>query len=224
MFLILSFLFSLFIVYMLSREDYTLMRKNITLEDMFNLSFLGIAGCLLISRIFFVLFHWKRLYSNPLAFLLIPYFPGLSFPGGILVGMLLLLIISRKRKMPWGRLLDIFTLAAFFGITGYHFLTFIWDLFLNRNHLLSDGVHLIGYIFLFVSCLLLYRSEHWKDGFISSILWIILSLTISIENFIAMKQHFHFFMTEQSLFLIILITSIGILIGSSNLITTAKKH
>src|SRR5438270_6523068 len=105
------FFIALFCIYLLSRDDFILLRKNITLEQVFNYAFVSLAVGILSARIVYVLLHPSLRYLNPLVFLIFPYFPGLSTIGGVIGVMIFLLAVSRKKKIPKGRLYDIFSLS-----------------------------------------------------------------------------------------------------------------
>ena len=100
LFLFLGLLAFLFTIYVLSKEDMVFVRKNVSLEQLFTLSFLSLGVSIFFSRLFFVLFNFKTIYLNPLVFFLIFYFPGLSFPGGLLAGAGFVLLYARRKKMP----------------------------------------------------------------------------------------------------------------------------
>jgi prolipoprotein diacylglyceryltransferase len=125
-FLLLGFLTFLFVLHILSREDWVLMRKNVTLEQLFNIAILTCIAGLFFARIFYIVFnpHWK--YLNLLVFFLVPYFPGLSLSGGIVGALLFLVYYSKLKKFPFERvadLLSIVLLLAFpVGLIGSLFL------------------------------------------------------------------------------------------------------
>ncbi len=109
--LLIGFMLFLFTLYVLSREDFVFLRKNIILDDIFNVAFVTFFFTVFFSRFFYVLTHFETSYLNPLVFFLIPYFPGLSLTGGIIGGVLTLLVITKKKKYPRGRFLDFFAFA-----------------------------------------------------------------------------------------------------------------
>jgi prolipoprotein diacylglyceryltransferase len=112
-FFILSFFVFLFCLYKLSKDDIVLIRKNISLDQLFNVVFLiSIAG-FLSARIFYVLSNPDRGFLNPLVFFLVPYFPGLSLVGGVAGAVLLLIYYGRQKKYPVGRILDFVVISLF---------------------------------------------------------------------------------------------------------------
>lgn len=98
--LLVCLLVYLFTVHLLAKEDLVFVRKNITLETLFNLAFYTCGMGLLASRIVFVALHFKPGYFHPLVFLLFPYFPGLSLVGGIIGAMLFLMLYGKRKKNP----------------------------------------------------------------------------------------------------------------------------
>lgn len=121
--ILLCFFLFLFTLYVLSREDFVFLRKNISVEEIFDVAFITAVVSLFFSRLFFVLIQFDMSYLNPLIFFLIPYFPGLSLLGGILGCVVSVLIITKHKKYPRGRFLDFFSIALLsvlpLGYTGF---------------------------------------------------------------------------------------------------------
>lgn len=103
--------FSFFTLYVLSREDFVFLRKNISVENIFDVAILTAIFSLVFSRLFFVIDNFSFFYLNPLVFFLIPYFPGLSLFGAIVGYVLSALIITKQKKYPRGRFVDFFSIA-----------------------------------------------------------------------------------------------------------------
>ena len=109
--LLVCFFVFLYSIYSLAHDDFVLTRKDISVEVIFNASFLCAFFALLMSRIFYVSSHPKPLFSGILGFLLFPYFPGLSIVGCLVGGLAILFTYSRVKKLPFGRLFDFFSFA-----------------------------------------------------------------------------------------------------------------
>ncbi|MEX2012911.1 MAG: prolipoprotein diacylglyceryl transferase family protein [Candidatus Levyibacteriota bacterium] len=132
--LLVSFFIFLFFLYFVSRDDFVLIRRDITSDNIFNVAFLLAAVAILSSRLFYAFSHPNQNFLNPLYFLLFPYFPGLSLVGGVLGGGIFLYVIARVKKMPTARILDLFTLSflasmplgvvGYYILAGYNFLSF----------------------------------------------------------------------------------------------------
>jgi len=110
-FLLFGLFISLFSVYYLSRDDLILLRKDVTVEKIFNLAFAIFFGGLFFARLAYGILYSTKIFSNPLKFFLFPYFPGLSLTGGTTGGILLLFLILRSKNLPTGRIFDIFSIS-----------------------------------------------------------------------------------------------------------------
>lgn len=108
LFLMLGFIAFLFTLFEVSKDDTLFIRKNVTLDNLFTMAFFSAGIGLLFARLFYVLVHFSMLYINPLVFLLVMYYPGLSFPGGLLAGAVFVMFYARRKKMPLGHTIDFF--------------------------------------------------------------------------------------------------------------------
>ncbi len=146
-FLFLGFFTALFSIYYLSRDDLILLRKDVSMEQVFNLAFVVFFGGLFFARLFYGLLYSTKIFINPLNFFLFPYFPGLLLTGGIAGGVLWLFFILKSKNLPIGRIFDIFSISILSCLSlGY--IGFFW---LSRQNLLS-GIPIfliIIYIILF---------------------------------------------------------------------------
>ncbi|MBI3366803.1 hypothetical protein HY041_04225, partial [Candidatus Roizmanbacteria bacterium] len=119
----------LYCVYLLSNDDFIFLRKDVTMERLFNLVFLGGLFSLFFARAVFGIFNQKSIFANPLVFLLFPYFPGLSLLGGVLgVGAFIGFLATRKNStLPLGRMSDFLSIAFLItlpiGYLGYFVLS-----------------------------------------------------------------------------------------------------
>jgi len=110
-FLLLGLLVFLYTLYRLGKDDYLLARRNVSLENLFNMTFFLLFVSTFFARLFYVVFHWQKRFINPLVFLAIPYYPGLMVLGGIVGAMLFLWFLTSVRKLPGFRLFDIYAFA-----------------------------------------------------------------------------------------------------------------
>lgn len=110
-FLVIGIFIFLFRLHSLSKEDFVFIRCNVSLEQLFNFAILIFIISLFFSRLIYVLEQPKSIFLNPLVFLLVPYYPGLSFGGGVVLGVLALIYIARRRNLPVGRIMDFFSLS-----------------------------------------------------------------------------------------------------------------
>lgn len=125
--LLLCFFIFLYIVYVLSHDDFVILRSNAPMEKIFNVAFLSAFFALFSARFFYVFLNPKPVFLSPLGFLLFPYFPGLSLMGGILGGFLVSAFILKNWNLPTWRILDFFSMAFLvsfpFGFLGSYLLS-----------------------------------------------------------------------------------------------------
>lgn len=141
---------SLFCLYHLGREDFVLMRRNVSLEDLFNLAFIVFFSGLFFSRLFYVILNFAPGFLNPLVFFLVPYFPGMSFIGGLIGGLVALIYFSRRKKWPTKRIFDLMALSFLAGLP----LGFVGSLFVTGD--LSYFLHFFLPVLFFLVFLIMY--------------------------------------------------------------------
>jgi hypothetical protein len=205
LFLFLVFLFTLFA---LCRDDFVLFRKNIDMEKVFNLAFIiGIVG-LFFSRFFYVVFNFKPIFLNPLAFSLFPYFPGLSLPGGLLGASLCLAFLLRGKKYPEGRMFDFFILAFSIALLIGQLILFITLYFFTKQWnfvLLPDAV---GVLLLFLASFRVFKNHGLKEGSVGLSLLLFISIGAIISAYFSQGSSLISFYKEIALWIIILLTSL----------------
>lgn len=207
--LLVCFVLFLYAVYVLSHDDFVLLRKDVTTEQVFNVAFLTSVFALFFARFFYVLAYPKKIFFTFLGFTLFPYFPGLSLVGAILGGILFLYLYCSNKKLPTGRIFDFFTIGllvsmpiGFLGqilLAGYSFaalasfIIFLVFLILILKFILP---HSINGEFkegsLFMAFLLVYSFT----TFLISIVFSIKSLSLDNEHIIL----FFFFVFSLVLF------------------------
>ena len=111
-----AFLLSLFILHVMTREDYALMRRNISMEQLYNIAFLTFLSGIFFARVFFIIFHFHLIYLNPVVFFALFYFPGLSLFGAIIGILLALGVICYKNNYPWKKFFDFFSISFACGL------------------------------------------------------------------------------------------------------------
>lgn len=118
--LFITLLVTLFTLYSLSRDDFVLLRKNISLDQIFNIATVALAIGVIAARVLYIVAHFRWGYFNPLVFLALPYFPGLSIIGGILGSLFYILYYTSYKKIHRERLFDFFNCALLTGLSsGY---------------------------------------------------------------------------------------------------------
>jgi hypothetical protein len=215
-FLVLLFCFFifLFVLYYLAKDDFVIIRRDISLDRIFNVAFLTGIVSLFFARLFFVLLNPSKELFNPLVFLAFPYVPGLSILGGIAGGAIFTYLYARYRKMPAGKILDLFTMSFISVLPIGYLLTYLL-LFLKVSLL---------YIVLFIASifwfLLFNKLIHpfslkgeIKDGSLSLIFISIFSFLYFISKLFINLKTFSFFDLENVFLLILIFLPLVLLIN-----------
>lgn len=208
--LILCFVVFLYCVFAFAREDFILLRKNISLEHMFSTSFLTFFVGLFFARVFFVLGNFSAHYLNLLVFLVFIYFPGLSFAGAILGGLMFLALFLKRKKMPFGRVFDIFSLSFIFSVYVGNLAVFIIDLFSKKIEFMTAGLSVL-FLFGFILFSYLFANLKFrKDGSCGySIISFFALLDLISLIFQKGKAHLLAISLEEVLLLIVFVVMLG---------------
>ena len=203
-------------LYFLANDDLVLLRKDTSLERVFDIALVMAFSSLLSARILYVILNPSSGFLNPLVFFLFPYFPGLSLTGGV-VGALFafFLFYARESKAPVGRLLDFFSIAFLValsvGLLGFVILS--WG---QEDTFPMIGL-IVAYIALLAVVIKFYLPEmlrgELRDGTITLIILLSFSAVSLLANFIQ-KQKIDFSIEEWILIVLFL----------SSLALLAKQH
>lgn len=85
-------------------------------EKVLDLTLLAFFGGLIGARIYFVLLHFNFFFSEPIKIFLFNRYPGFSFWGGLLSGILILILFSKKFKLNIWQIGDIAILGLLGGL------------------------------------------------------------------------------------------------------------
>lgn len=217
-FLFLVFIFCffifLYILYILSHDDFVILRSNTSLDKIFNTAFLCAILALLTARFFYVFLNPKPIFLNPLGFLLFPYFPGLSLMGALIGGLLASFFILKNSNLPVGRILDFFSISFLvsfpFGFLG----TFILSQErISAPFYFSVVLYLLA-LFLFLKFILPNSlKSRLKDGSLSLLFMIIFPIAYFFSNLM-----FEISLTyENILAIIVALVFSGVLVKKENL-------
>lgn len=224
----------LYCVYLLANDDFIFLRRDVTIERLFNIIFLGGLVSLFFARLFHGLFYAKEILANPFVFLLFPYFPGLSMIGGVLgAGVFFGFLAARKKNiLPLGRMADFFSIAFLVTLP----VGFIGFLMFSESRISSirAGSLVITYLILFVIFLRVFLPQllngKLKEGTITLLFLICFSIVSLISNAFPKINIPDFFKNFENLILIsVLIVALVFLIKQEDLLSkirefTLKKH
>jgi prolipoprotein diacylglyceryltransferase len=225
--LLVCFFIFLYCVYVLANDDFIFLRRDLTMEKLFNMIFLsGLIG-LLASRLFYGFSH-PAIFRNPLVFLLIPYFPGLSLLGGVVGVAVYILSLLRHREdpLPLGRISDFFSIAFLISLPVGFIGNFLFSV--GKTEIIKSGALAVSYFVLFIVFLKFFLplllSGKFKEGKITFLFLIFFSIVNLVSNifpkFIPVDYFRNF---ENIIFLIILLLSSGMLIGYDSLVTKINE-
>ncbi len=206
--LLFCFLMFLFVLYMTAKEDIVFIKRNISLEMIYNVAFLGTLIGVISARFLYALGHMNSGVFHFIGFFLLFHRPGLSLIGGILGGFLFLFWYSYKKKYPVGRLFDYFSLSLL-SIMPFGFFA---SLFLSRqiNFFQSIYMPVIYLILLFLLLRFLYplflRGE-MGNGVIGSMFLLTFAFITVVTHFANNEKGIIFFLGLEDF------VAIGIVVG-----------
>lgn len=220
-----TFIF-LFCLYYLIKDDFVLLRKDISAERVFNLAILVSLGTLFFARFGYAVLNPSANFLNLFVFFLFPYFPGLSLVSGVVGGSMIFFLISDFKKMPTGHLFDLFSisfLSAFpIGLFGYFLL--------SRVHLLSLKPILIFLIavlmFVFFIKVLLPKKHKnkFQDGSVGFMFLALFSLILFVESITGVFKVVNVLKIEELVVLVAtFLISLILLIKQENLLSKIRR-
>lgn len=172
-----TFVVCLFILFSLSRNDFVLIRKNISPVIIFDAVFTGFFLAFIVGRIFFILDSGEYVLLYPLSFFHFLKYPGISVLG-VVLGVFFSLFAFRKKKV-FLRLSDIFGLS-FFPV----FLISLLLRFTNPAFFIVKIVVVVGALIFFWLLIQYHKKYTMHDG---SILLGVL-LLLALDTFISQLQ------------------------------------
>lgn len=222
--LFISLIISLFCIYLISRDDFIFLRKDVTLEKIFNLVFLTFFSGLFFSRLIFVIIESPKMFLNPLAFFLFPYFPGLSLIGGVLGALVFLVYYTDIKQLPFEKILDVFSVGFLaslsFGYLGFFLLSGIKDV----AALALVFIYIILFFVFIKYAYQLLSKGKFKDGSIGYLILFMFSFISIITAIVTKFSEFAFIRNiENYLFLLLLIISIYMFAKNEKLIKYKRR-
>lgn len=167
---LLSLFLSLFTLYILSKNDFVLLRKKVSLVNVFDSLAITFISSFIVGRAVYVIESSRYDFINILKFLHFIKFPGISLFGIFLGACLALFFLFRKKEVVY-RITDIISLSFY-----YVFLAFI-ILHSGNSKYLVWGKSLVVIILLFIFYFLIRFHKNYvlKDGSIALIIGILIS-------------------------------------------------
>lgn len=215
---------SLFCLHFISKDDLGLLRKDISMDKLFNLAFIDFAIGLFFARLVYAIFNAPSMFKNPLVFFLFPYFPGLSLIGGILGGLIFFFLYSRIKNIPFARIMDFFSISFLAGLPigflGYFLLSGL------KNFIILPFVFLYAFLFyIFIKYLYQYLLKGvLREGSVSLIFITFFSLISIVQIIISNFSGFAFIkQPENYLYLLSFLIGLGLFIKNERLVRTRRR-
>lgn len=225
--ILICFFVFLYCVYLLGNDDFIFLRRDVTMEKLFNLIFIGSVFSFFFSRLFYGLFYSKSVLANPFVFTLFPYFPGLSLLGAVLGGGLFLGFLKSRKKntLPIGRMADFFSIALLITLP----IGFLGDFLFAENdfYAIKTVSIAIAYLVLFIIFLRFLLPQllngKFKEGTISLVFLVCFSLINLISNALPKINVSDYFKNFENLILImILLVSSALIFKQEDLLPKIK--
>lgn len=171
---ILLLIICFFTLFLLSKHDFILMRKNVSQYFMFDTVFMSLILGFFLGRIFYILDTHSWLLFYPINFLHIIRHGGFSLFGAF-IGMEILTSVFVRKKKIIGKILDITALSVYPILFLYPFSYSLSNLFL----IVKFAVLTLLFV-LFLVLVHAYRSFFLKDGSI----FLTVCVAFSVFNFL----------------------------------------
>lgn len=220
-----TFIF-LFCLHYLIKDDFVLLRKDISAERVFNLAILVSLGTLFFARFGYAVLNPSANFLNLFVFFLFPYFPGLSLVSAVVGGSMIFFLISDFKKMPTGHLFDLFSISflnAFpIGLFGYFLL--------SRVHLLSLKpilvflISVLMFVFFIKFLLPKKHKNKFQDGSLGLMFLSLFSLILFTESITGIFKAVSVLKIEELVVLgATFLISLGLLIKQEDLLSKIKR-
>ncbi len=178
------FIVFLYCLYILGKDDYVLIRKNLSLEQLFDFAFIGVFTGIIFARIFSIIFHPIN-GGNFVTQLFSLSGTEYTMTGVVFGCMLAFYLIGKYRKLPIGHLFDFITLAFLSCLPIVYLLSIF---FVNRNELvyyLILGIfYLVCQMFFWKFLLPRIISNRLRAGTMSGYFFLVFSVVSLLASFI----------------------------------------
>lgn len=215
------FLYSL---YILGKDDYVLIRKNLSLEQLFDFAFIGIFTGIIFARILSIIFHPVN-GENFVSQLFSLNGAGFTLTGVVFGCMLAFYLIGKYRKLPIGHLFDFLTLAL---LSCFPIVYLISIFFVKRNEIVYYFVLGIFYLacqrFFWKFLLPRIISNKLKEGSLSGFFFLVFSVASFLASLIYRFSGSPFrFEAEDFLLVGVILGSIVFLLRNERRILRGKR-
>ena len=212
--IIFCFFIFLYNLYYISRDDFVILRKDISIDKILTLAFLTGFVSLFFSRLLFAIYHPESQIIDPLGFFAITYFPGLSLSGGILGATLFVYFYAKLNKLPIGKMLDLI-MFSFIAVLPFSFLMFFIFNF-GKTDIVFNSLFLSTFVISLIFIKILYRfceKGEIRDGSFSLIFLSVFSLIFFLVKLFSDINAFTFFDLENLVLFLLIFSSLILLVN-----------
>lgn len=203
--LLFSITIALFILFSLSKNDFVLVRKNISLKQIFDGIFICFLGFLFLGRVIFIVLNQQFYLFSPIKFFHLIKFPGVELTGGF-IGFFLVAYVLFKKKKTVRRVFDIFALSLVPLVIYFILVTPLPPIYILVKLAMS-----IFLILLFLLFIWFHKQYLVKDGTITALLGgtvSVFTITILVMQYIFQTQNIQMLYGTalQVVFLVVIVT------------------
>lgn len=168
---------SLFTLFALSKNDFVLLRRGVSMPLIYDNCFIALAVGLVASRIVFIVDSFSFTYFNPIQFVHIFLYPGFSL-FGFYLGFFGVITYFFVKKKAFARAFDLYATSFMFV-----FISYVAYMLIAYGHYVYLGIHGVATLLVFVVMVHFYRHFTLKDGNSGIFALFYLSLSYLVMSF-----------------------------------------
>lgn len=179
--LLIVLLYIMFLVYSLAKNDFVLLRKNVSLPELFDGVILSMISGLFFARVFYLIEIQEFTWFHPFRFVHLVKLPGLSI-FGFFVGVIPVLYYMLRKKKVMQRVYDI-VFISLFPLFVFSLITRTYSLAIP-SFLIQIFLAFAGSVILWI-CTRFYHNYTLKDGSIAMIICMFMSVDLFLYGFVS---------------------------------------
>lgn len=211
---------TMFLMFTLARNDFVLLRKNVSLHEFFDAAIISMAIGLLCARIFFIIDVQEWSWFHPFRFFHLVKVPGLSLYGffvGVIIPLFLLLhkknVLHRVYDILFISLLPIFVMSLATRTYSLGVPSFVMQILL--------AVVCIAIIYI---CITFFHNYTLRDGSLALIIFLLVSIDLFLRGFLEEYPDLIFSLSlSQICAIIFFVVATVLLINNQGIIKLRKK-
>lgn len=192
-----------FLLYILAKQDFVLLRQNISLAQILDTAIIAIVAAFITGRLLFLVNNLELSLLQGVRFLHFIKFPGIS-PLGFFLGGIFALWFFLRRKKGILRIFDIFSISFF----PFYSFSLILKSYLQKSAFIFLIAAIVLPLIFFVFSLKSHYKYMMRDGSISLITLLIISIDTLFYEYINPDKYIILFdLSVSQILSIILISS-----------------